>query len=152
MMITMLTLLTLVSSLSGGIRYRENFLEEVLGDMEDIRESLDSFDAYDPMEDMHLTEPDMHDIDHGEDHEQPIEVDKAVEIEMPHPTAKTPEPEVANPPKPNFSTPPVVPPPKTPIQMPPSACASNAGFGNKMNQPVSQVRAWEPDAMDYASV
>ena len=149
MMITMLTLLTLVSSLGGGIRYRENFLEEVLGNLEDIRESIEYGDN--PLDDMHLSESDInvYDVDKSPELEQPIEVEKPVEVESPHPTAKTPPPEVVQKPKPDFSKP--APPKKlnTPMKMP-AACASNAKA--KAKAPASQVMAWEPDALGYASV
>lgn len=39
MFVVMLTLLTLLSALGGGIRYRENFFEEVL-DLQDINSEL----------------------------------------------------------------------------------------------------------------
>lgn len=155
MMITMLTLLTLVSSLGGGIRYRENFLEEVLGNLEDIRESMDYGDN--PLEDMNLSESDINvfDVDKPVELEQPIEVEKPVEIENPHPTAKTPPSEVVTRPTPDFSKPP---PPKvmnTPMKMP-AACASNAkGMSKRVMKgpaPAPAVMAFEPDALGYASV
>lgn len=40
---TFLIILTLISSLGGGIRYRENFLEEIFDTIEDISENNNSY-------------------------------------------------------------------------------------------------------------
>lgn len=141
MMIVMLALLTVAGSIGGGIRYRENFLDEVLGDLEDIRESIDNDN---PMEDMHFTQNDLdrYGFDEDADVEPPLEVETIVEREKP--------PDSAKPPEPDFAKKPPVKKLEHPVRVPPAPCAANRAAPRA--QGGAQVRAWEPGAMEFALV
>ena len=57
MLITLLLFITLLSSVGGGIRYRENFLDEVFGDIDDQLAMTNPFEPNIQKQPTHAVKP-----------------------------------------------------------------------------------------------